>query len=282
MLIQYILSYTFCWLFYSFDNTCTCIFRDILELGSGLGMLGLAVCKKCAIQRYTFTDCHNHVLNLLASNIHINAKKDSESEEAVQTQCVKRARRSYEEDVHSDTVDCGIKPSHVESDDSLFTHATGSCDSLTSTNCVKCESATSNSVSKNDSISEEVYLDIDTWKQTSDHLYQYRHDNKLQLCKLDWEHVADNVVSQLGNTDVILAAGKVCLRLVSIKVIPLTSIQQLPVLRIHCKVVVHLITRSGCLLPNSIQTFVPYGNDFVKNVLLVLLCVYYLLVYLVP
>lgn len=46
-----------------------CVCRRILELGSGSGFLGSVVCSVCSLSSFTFSDCHNEVLELLVENI---------------------------------------------------------------------------------------------------------------------------------------------------------------------------------------------------------------------
>ncbi|KAM5153216.1 protein-lysine N-methyltransferase EEF2KMT isoform 2-T2 [Mantella aurantiaca] len=46
--------------------------RAIIELGSGIGLTGLAICKSCFPKKYTFSDCHPKVLSKLRENIHLN------------------------------------------------------------------------------------------------------------------------------------------------------------------------------------------------------------------
>ncbi|XP_063462227.1 protein-lysine N-methyltransferase EEF2KMT-like [Pan paniscus] len=46
--------------------------RTVLELGSGAGLTGLAICKMCHPQAYIFSDCHNRVLEKLQGNILLN------------------------------------------------------------------------------------------------------------------------------------------------------------------------------------------------------------------
>lgn len=48
--------------------------RTVLELGCGLGFVGMAMCRLCSTRQYIFTDCHGHVLDKLRENIAINLK----------------------------------------------------------------------------------------------------------------------------------------------------------------------------------------------------------------
>ncbi|XP_056870422.1 protein-lysine N-methyltransferase EEF2KMT [Takifugu flavidus] len=46
--------------------------RTVLELGSGLGLTGITVCRYCRPSRYIFSDCHPGVLQRLRTNIKLN------------------------------------------------------------------------------------------------------------------------------------------------------------------------------------------------------------------
>lgn len=46
--------------------------RTILELGSGAGLTGLAICKACYPRAYVFSDCHAQVLEQLRRNVLLN------------------------------------------------------------------------------------------------------------------------------------------------------------------------------------------------------------------
>ncbi|KFO63338.1 Protein FAM86A, partial [Corvus brachyrhynchos] len=50
------------------------VFRDrtVLELGSGIGFTGIAICKTCQPRTFIFSDCHPRVLRQLEENIRLN------------------------------------------------------------------------------------------------------------------------------------------------------------------------------------------------------------------
>lgn len=55
------------------SDTCPLLpLRTVLELGSGAGLTGLAICKMCHPRAYVFSDCHGLVLEQLRGNILLN------------------------------------------------------------------------------------------------------------------------------------------------------------------------------------------------------------------
>ncbi|XP_068193918.1 protein-lysine N-methyltransferase EEF2KMT isoform X2 [Antennarius striatus] len=46
--------------------------RTVLELGSGVGLAGVAICRSCSPSRYVFSDCHPRVLQKLRTNVQLN------------------------------------------------------------------------------------------------------------------------------------------------------------------------------------------------------------------
>lgn len=59
------------------ENTSNLQGKVILELGSGLGLTGLAVIQNCQPSSYTFTDVHDAVLKMLLENVNINLSNES-------------------------------------------------------------------------------------------------------------------------------------------------------------------------------------------------------------
>lgn len=50
--------------------------RKILELGSGIGLLGIAITKLCQPKKYLFSDKSLDVLDVLTKNIEINLEEN--------------------------------------------------------------------------------------------------------------------------------------------------------------------------------------------------------------
>ncbi|XP_015586219.1 protein-lysine N-methyltransferase EEF2KMT [Cephus cinctus] len=53
--------------------------KNILELGSGIGLTGLTVISTCSPDSFTFSDCHPAVLKMLCQNIQLNLCTKQES-----------------------------------------------------------------------------------------------------------------------------------------------------------------------------------------------------------
>ncbi|XP_032768615.1 protein-lysine N-methyltransferase EEF2KMT isoform X2 [Rattus rattus] len=57
---------------WAIENPAAFTDRTILELGSGAGLTGLAICKACYPRAYVFSDCHAQVLEQLRRNVLLN------------------------------------------------------------------------------------------------------------------------------------------------------------------------------------------------------------------
>ncbi|XP_030739748.1 protein-lysine N-methyltransferase EEF2KMT isoform X1 [Globicephala melas] len=57
---------------WAMENPAGFAHRTVLELGSGAGLTGLAICKMCRPRAYVFSDYHSHVLEQLQGNVLLN------------------------------------------------------------------------------------------------------------------------------------------------------------------------------------------------------------------
>ncbi|XP_066496921.1 protein-lysine N-methyltransferase EEF2KMT [Tiliqua scincoides] len=57
---------------WALENSAVFSGRSVLELGSGIGLTGIAISKACRPRAYTFSDHHQLVLQQLSENIHLN------------------------------------------------------------------------------------------------------------------------------------------------------------------------------------------------------------------
>ncbi|XP_037363538.1 protein-lysine N-methyltransferase EEF2KMT isoform X2 [Talpa occidentalis] len=57
---------------WAIENPAAFAHRTVLELGSGAGLTGLAICKTCHPSAYIFSDCHSRVLEQLQGNVLLN------------------------------------------------------------------------------------------------------------------------------------------------------------------------------------------------------------------
>ncbi|XP_028310289.1 protein-lysine N-methyltransferase EEF2KMT-like isoform X1 [Gouania willdenowi] len=46
--------------------------RSVLELGSGVGLVGVVICRCCSPSTFVFSDCHDSVLDKLRRNVELN------------------------------------------------------------------------------------------------------------------------------------------------------------------------------------------------------------------
>uniref|UniRef100_UPI003AAE47AE protein-lysine N-methyltransferase EEF2KMT isoform X1 n=1 Tax=Centroberyx gerrardi TaxID=166262 RepID=UPI003AAE47AE len=57
---------------WALDNQQAFSGRTVLELGSGVGLTGITVCRSCGPSRFVFSDCHRSVLQKLRDNVRLN------------------------------------------------------------------------------------------------------------------------------------------------------------------------------------------------------------------
>ena len=52
--------------------------RKVLELGSGVGLTGIALCCLSSPREFHFTDCHSKVLETLKENVDLNLEIETD------------------------------------------------------------------------------------------------------------------------------------------------------------------------------------------------------------
>ncbi|KAM9471321.1 protein-lysine N-methyltransferase EEF2KMT isoform 1-T1 [Salvelinus alpinus] len=75
-LVHYCVCYV---IVFCLENTHIFTGRTVLELGCGVGLTGIAVCRSCYPSSYVFSDCHLSVLHRLRDNIQLNGLDNQNS-----------------------------------------------------------------------------------------------------------------------------------------------------------------------------------------------------------
>lgn len=186
-----------------------CFFRNVLELGSGLGFLGVALCKQCKLDSFTFSDFHPQVLFLLMKNIEINFLNEQyslecptflENSECKDRKMLKKIKRQLsvsKELVMEDS--CEIMQISFNS-------------MVSSTDTMEREVDEQEVGSEQE---EEVSNSNDHFLSSNSHwsplnnsnVYTLNHSDSIRLMKFNWEFCNQKDLCEI-QPDVILAAGK--------------------------------------------------------------------------
>ena len=169
--------------------------RCILELGSGLGFTGIVISKICQPRRFTFSDCHEQVLQKLATNIVHNLVKcvhvlDTCHRSNGQDNLIK-----FEEAVDFKNVQVPTKSSFSDE-------------------CSDCRLTSEKLFNLCCNELYEMYWKL-TPSSNSDKItspiqvMQLKADKSVHLVRLDWEKFnRDEILKAFCEVDTIIAAGK--------------------------------------------------------------------------
>ena len=195
-------------------------FRNVLELGSGLGLTGISIVKQCHCNSFTFTDCHNQVLYLLAKNIELNlASKTTNSSQLNDPEnCDSDSSKEVGEADKSDSDEppilrrikrqLSLKSGKLHENEDLelseFSSASGSCD--------RDESESDNvNVRHDDTIEDlnDMRLSSAHWTESECGLSVLTGREDVMLGQLDWENPDVLMMERfIEKTDVLIAAGR--------------------------------------------------------------------------
>ncbi|KAK7508077.1 hypothetical protein BaRGS_00001042 [Batillaria attramentaria] len=197
--------------------------KQVVELGCGLGLTGVVVCRACSIQSYTFTDCHAQVLFLLAKNIERNLAlpcADNRLASGAENGCARERKMmrkiKRQLSLTSDKTDGAA----ASASDRISNHDVGDTEVEVMTSPTKSITTDLEEKPEEDedvSVSEDIgnvagvrlevsaaHWDLDETGQIA----TLRADPSIRICYLNWEQCQDRVAEQL-EADVILGADVV-------------------------------------------------------------------------
>ena len=193
-------------------------FRNVLELGSGLGLTGISILKQCHCNSFTFTDCHTQVLYLLAKNIELNLASKTSSLLNDPENCDSDSSKEVDEADKNNSDEppilrrikrqLSLKSGKLHENEDLelseFSDASGSCD--------REESERDNvNVRHDDTIEDlnDMRLSPAHWAESECGLSVLKGREDVMLGQLDWENPDVLMMERFKEkTDVLIAAGR--------------------------------------------------------------------------
>ena len=177
-------------------------------MGSGLGLLGLVGTKWCNVNKFIFSDCHEHVLQKLCANIILNTLPQCDSTTRESLDLSFQPVTSNDQPGKSDRF-CDFPPGNVP--ESWSESKGGEHSKSIQTKCLSHEHP---SLKNLFSLTLEELLqtyccDIEApnteWSKTK----CFNHNKRIWLSELDWERFSEDDVrsSCFQDVDVILATG---------------------------------------------------------------------------
>ncbi|XP_033729366.1 protein-lysine N-methyltransferase EEF2KMT-like [Pecten maximus] len=187
--------------------------KRVMELGSGLGLTGITVCRKCQMKSYTFSDCHHQVLYLLMKNIETNFAKHTYLSQPTFTPSDIFPSTSKE---CTDKKD-GRMMKSIRRQLSVNAEPSNPCNVSMCSDIMEISYTSTASSSYDDENSEDIFADQNDFHIESQNwvmdeclpgMYFFSQDERIRLLKYDWETSDDRMLWDIA-PDIILAADVV-------------------------------------------------------------------------
>ncbi|XP_069125293.1 protein-lysine N-methyltransferase EEF2KMT-like [Argopecten irradians] len=183
--------------------------KRVMELGSGLGLTGITVCKNNQMKSYTFSDCHPQVMYLLMRNIETNLAEQSSQTVFTPPDVFPSSSKQCPEKKD------GRMIKSIRRQLSTNTEASNPCSVSMCSDIMEISYTSTASSSYDDTedmFSDSADFQIESQNWVMDDclpgMYCFCQDERIRLMKYDWETSDDRVLWDIA-PDVILAADVV-------------------------------------------------------------------------
>ncbi|XP_061182603.1 protein-lysine N-methyltransferase EEF2KMT-like [Saccostrea echinata] len=195
---------------WSFEHESLLKNKNVLELGSGLGFLGIALCKQCKMNSFTFSDFHPQVLFLLMKNIEINFLNEQYSLECspqLLENCESKDRKMLKK--IKKQISVTKEPAAIEDSCEIMQISYSSMVSSVETVETDEQEVGSEQEEEVSNSNEQLLSSNSHWKPLNDsNVYVLKHSETVRLMKFNWEFCNEKDLSEV-RPDVLVAADVV-------------------------------------------------------------------------
>ncbi|XP_062567215.1 protein-lysine N-methyltransferase EEF2KMT-like [Saccostrea cucullata] len=195
---------------WSFEHESLFKNKNVLELGSGLGFLGIALCKQCKMKSFTFSDFHPQVLFLLMKNIEINFLNEQYSLECspqLLENCESKDRKMLKK--IKKQISVTKEPAAIEDSCEIMQISYNSMVSSVETVETDEQEVGSEQEEEVSNSNEQILSSNSHWMPLNDsNVYVLKHCETVRLMKFNWEFCNEKDLSVV-QPDVLVAADVV-------------------------------------------------------------------------
>ena len=181
---------------YNLHDLLSVYCRYIMELGSGLGFTGIVISKICKPKRFTFSDCHEEVLQNLAANIVHNLDRGVHVLDIYHKSDGQDNQIKFEDAVDFKNVQMPTESSFSDQCPDCRLNS----EKLFNLNCIELYEMYWNLTATNNSNEETSPTQV----------MELKANKNVHLVRLDWEQFnRDDILKAFYEVDTIIAAGKI-------------------------------------------------------------------------